>query len=102
MTLVEIIQRSKEACVDTERSKTDGETETCVESVVSPFEAPWPPRPEELATWPDGWRERWGELANNLEAQGVAFPESERRAFAQIKVEMKSVADVTSGVNVHE
>ena len=31
---------------------------------------PWPPRPAELASWPLAWRERWGWLANDLEARG--------------------------------
>jgi hypothetical protein len=49
---------------------------------------PWPPRPAELARWPVEWRERWGRLANQLEDQGVPWPDHERRAFDQIKAEM--------------
>src|SRR5262249_8978933 len=48
---------------------------------------PWPPRPPELARWPIEWREKWGRLANQLEDEGVPFPESERRAFQQVKAE---------------
>jgi hypothetical protein len=46
---------------------------------------PWPPRPAELANWPLAWRERWGRLANDLEAQGTPFPQSEAEAFRQVK-----------------
>jgi hypothetical protein len=49
------------------------------------FSTPWPPRPAELANWPVDRRQRWGELANRLEADGVPFPESERRAFREVK-----------------
>lgn len=45
----------------------------------------WPPRPAELAAWPIERRERWGRLANRMEDDGVPFPESERRAFHEIK-----------------
>jgi hypothetical protein len=48
---------------------------------------PWPPRPAQLVTWPVPLRQRWGELANALENQGVPFPDSERRAFAQVRSE---------------
>ena len=41
---------------------------------------PWPPRPAELSGWSIDLRQRWGELANELEDQGVMFPESERKA----------------------
>lgn len=51
-------------------------------------ERPWPPRPRELARWPVGWRERWGELSNRLEGEDVPFPESERRAFRRVEAEM--------------
>jgi hypothetical protein len=54
----------------------------------SPAPPPWPPRPAELATWPVEWRERWGRLANELEVAGTPFPESERRAFVQVKAEI--------------
>ncbi len=47
--------------------------------------APWPPRPAELADWPVERREEWGRLANQLEDEGTPFPESERRAFDQVK-----------------
>jgi hypothetical protein len=48
----------------------------------------WPPRPVELAHWPDEWREQWGRLANALEDNGIPFPDSEAQAFAAIKQEM--------------
>jgi hypothetical protein len=42
----------------------------------------------ELAWWPIPWRKRWGELANELEDQGLEFPESEHEAFRRIKAQM--------------
>jgi hypothetical protein len=54
--------------------------------------APWPPRPAEIGAWPIPWRQRWGELSNQLEDQGIPFPESERRAFARVKAEMDARA----------
>jgi hypothetical protein len=50
--------------------------------------APWPLRPAELAEWPVEWRARWGLLANALQDQAIPWPEHERQAFDQIKVEM--------------
>jgi hypothetical protein len=47
-----------------------------------------PPRPAELADWPISWRERWGRLANDLEARGTPFPESEAQAFRHVKIEI--------------
>jgi hypothetical protein len=44
-------------------------------------------RPPELATWPVEYREKWGRLANQFEDEGISFPESERRAFQQVKAE---------------
>jgi hypothetical protein len=52
----------------------------------------WPPRPVELAHWPIEWRERWGRLANALEDNGIAFPDSEPQAFAAIKQEMETAS----------
>jgi hypothetical protein len=52
---------------------------------------PWPPRPAELARWPLEWRAKWGLLANELESQGLKFPECERRAFDIIKAEMEAM-----------
>src|SRR4051794_16363278 len=49
--------------------------------------APWPPRPTELAGWPIPWRERWGRLANELQDQGVPWPDHERIAFDRLKAE---------------
>lgn len=44
-------------------------------------------RPAELARWSPAWREHWGKKANDLEAAGVPWPESERRAFAEVVAE---------------
>jgi hypothetical protein len=43
---------------------------------------------DELAQWPIPWRQRWGELANELEDQGLLFPENERQAFCRTRAEM--------------
>jgi hypothetical protein len=53
---------------------------------------PWTPqRPysivAEIGDWPIQWRERWGELSNQFEAEGVPFPESEQHAYYQVKAE---------------
>jgi hypothetical protein len=48
-------------------------------------EAPWPPRPAELAAWHVQWRERWGLRANELEAAGFAWREAERQAFDEVR-----------------
>jgi hypothetical protein len=64
------------------------------EPVIDPSpepQPPWPPRPAELARWPVERREQWGRLANQLEDEGVQFPESERRAFHQVKAEMGAI-----------
>lgn len=52
--------------------------------------APWPPRPVELATWPLHWRRRWGELANQYEDAGDAWDVAERKAFERAKAEMQA------------
>ncbi len=44
-------------------------------------------RPEELASWPVERRQQWGELANELEAAGIPWPEHERQAYERIKTE---------------
>jgi hypothetical protein len=49
----------------------------------------WPPRPPELSGWPVERRERWGRLANDLEAQGTPFPDSEVEAFRRVKADMQ-------------
>jgi hypothetical protein len=51
------------------------------------FNRPWTPRPAELATWPIERRQRWGELANRLDDQGIPWPEHERQAYEQINAE---------------
>jgi hypothetical protein len=49
------------------------------------FLTAWPPRPRELASWRIERRQRWGELANQLQDQGLAWNEAERRAFDIVK-----------------
>jgi hypothetical protein len=60
----------------------------CASEEYPEFRDPWPPRPVELATWPTEWRQRWGERANALEGLGVRFPESERQAWMEIRLEL--------------
>ncbi len=59
---------------------------------------PWPPRPTELAEWPIPWRMKWGILSNQLQDQGVPWPDYERQAFKTIKAQKEadtpSVAEV--------
>jgi hypothetical protein len=77
-------------CEATKEAEREG---PCALSALSPNlrtkspEPPWPPRPPELARWPVAWRAKWGLLANELESQGVPFPECERRAFDRLKAE---------------
>jgi hypothetical protein len=54
--------------------------------------AAWTPRRPpaivaEIGDWPVRWRERWGELSNQFESEGVPFPESEQHAYYQVKAE---------------
>jgi site-specific DNA-methyltransferase (adenine-specific) len=74
----------------------DGTVEPCTRSPsgIEPPAAPlpWPPRPPELADWPLACRERWGRLANELEARGAPFPDSESEAFRRVKAEMEADA----------
>jgi hypothetical protein len=51
---------------------------------------PWPPRPVELARWPVEWRAKWGVRANELQDQGVPWPEHERRAFDMVRAEREA------------
>jgi hypothetical protein len=58
---------------------------------------PWTPRRPpaivaEIGAWPIPWRQRWGELCNQLEDEGIKFPESERRAYYIIKHERSNHA----------
>jgi hypothetical protein len=43
----------------------------------------WPPRPDDLASWPVARREMWGIRANELEGQGLSWRDAERRAYAE-------------------
>ncbi len=51
------------------------------------MDSPWLERPIELSEWPIRWRAMWGRLANNLEDQGIPWPEHERQAFETVKGE---------------
>ena len=42
-------------------------------------------RPDSLSRWPIPDRQRWGELANQLEAEGVSWQEAERRAYETVR-----------------
>ena len=94
----------------TRQSSGDELTRPTRTSPVSPVSGPgeepsnlttaWPPRPTELADWPIPRRQRWGELANAFEDQGVPFPESERRAFeaSQSREDHAHVTDQSSSI----
>ena len=47
-------------------------------------------RPDSLARWPIPDRQRWGELANQLEAEGVSWQEAERRAYETVRGEREA------------
>jgi hypothetical protein len=47
----------------------------------------WPPRAAEIAGWPAYWRERWGQLANDLADAGAPWPTAERVAFITVVAE---------------
>ena len=49
--------------------------------IIRPPKYPWR---DKLATMTLEAREWWGHRANELEAAGVPFPESERRAFLEL------------------
>jgi hypothetical protein len=44
----------------------------------------WPPRPAELARWPDAWRERWGRRANELQDCGEPWDAAEWIAYGEL------------------
>jgi hypothetical protein len=50
-----------------------------------------PPRLAELATWTTDWRETWGRRANQLEDEGIPWPDHEVQAFDEVKA-MKAKA----------
>ncbi len=37
-----------------------------------------------IAGWPQGWRERWGRRANELEDAGLSWRDAEARAFVEV------------------
>jgi hypothetical protein len=43
--------------------------------------APWR---DVLTDWPATWRERWGNMANEIQDEGASWHEAERRAFDEI------------------
>jgi hypothetical protein len=70
-----------------ETNADDVEQPPPAESATPP---PWPPRPAELAEWPVEWRAKWGVRANELQDQGIPWPEHERQAFYMVKAEMEA------------
>lgn len=47
-----------------------------------------------LASWPDSWRERWGQRANALEDVGLSWRDAESRAFLEIRDQWRSSPEV--------
>jgi hypothetical protein len=37
-----------------------------------------------VAGWPEGWRERWGRRANELEESGLSWRDAEAQAFVEV------------------
>jgi hypothetical protein len=37
-----------------------------------------------VAGWPQGWRERWGRRANELEEAGLSWRDAEAQAFVEV------------------
>jgi hypothetical protein len=37
-----------------------------------------------VAGWPEGWRERWGRRANDLEEAGLSWRDAEAQAFVEV------------------
>ena len=37
-----------------------------------------------VAGWPQGWRERWGRRANDLEEAGLSWRDAEAQAFVEV------------------
>jgi hypothetical protein len=37
-----------------------------------------------VAGWPQGWRERWGRRANELEETGLSWRDAEAQAFVEV------------------
>lgn len=60
---------------------------------------------ELLARWPDAWRERWGQRANQLEEQGLDWIEAERQAMNEtmaLKRQAETVAPVAAKIKLPE
>lgn len=47
-------------------------------------------RPGDLARWPISDRQRWGEMANRLEAEGANWREAERHAYETVRGEREA------------
>ncbi|MGO9601557.1 MAG: hypothetical protein ACLP7Q_26555 [Isosphaeraceae bacterium] len=64
--------------------------------------SPWEPtpsplfyqRPEEIDRWPISDRQRWGELANQLEAEGLKWQEAEPRAYEVVRSEREDTGEI--------
>jgi hypothetical protein len=87
MSYLEAARAIWAGCDPPEARELEGPCTLSTQSPLSP-DPPWPPRPLELSRWPVAWRAKWGLLANELEGQGVPFPECERRAFERVKAEI--------------
>jgi hypothetical protein len=86
MSLLMLIQ---EACASSDGTK-EPESHPPTKETKEDERSPGPPRPPELARWPIERREQWGRLANDLQDQGVPWPEHERQAFDLVKAEMEA------------
>ena len=59
-------------------------------------------RPDSLARWPIPDRQRWGELANQMEAEGVSWQEAERRAYETVRGEREAAGRSGDFVKIEE
>ena len=69
-------------------SGPDSERPAGPPEAAEPDPPPWATSSAELAGWPLVWRRRWGRRANELQDEGVPWPEQGRRAFVEVKAEM--------------
>ena len=84
MSLLELARASQASQVSAPMPVRDATPEICVRTRNN---FPWPPRPRDLHLWSIPMRQRWGELANRLEDQGIPWPDHEQQAYEQIKAE---------------
>jgi hypothetical protein len=72
------------------------------ETPWEPTPSPLPePRPEEIGRWPISDRQRWGELANQFEAEGLKWQEAEQRAYEVVRSEREGTGKIYRFIEEH-